>query len=90
MRCKHRPAKRSSGIYHNHIDATFISARVSVDVLENFVAEFLWDVEESGRVSLSPSRDPLEAFGISLEREIDSVGLVKVEGGLFDATKLDS
>jgi hypothetical protein len=43
-----------------------------------------------GRVSLSPSRDPLEAFGISLEREIDSVGLVKVEGGLFDATELDS
>jgi hypothetical protein len=43
-----------------------------------------------GRVSLSPPRDPLEAFGISLEREIDSVGLVKVEGGLFDATELDS
>jgi hypothetical protein len=73
MRCKYCPAERRSAIYHNHIDATIVSARVSVDVLEDFVAEFLREVEEisSEREFDSGGLVKVEA-GLSDATELDS------------------
>jgi hypothetical protein len=79
-------------VYCNHIDATIVGAGVSVDVLKDFVAELLRDVEEGRAGILSPSRpkESLEAFETSSEREPESGGIVKVEAGLLDATELDN